>query len=124
MKTALIALSVATLFASATVSAADNGTRTRADVIAEYKAAVAAGQAPIHGEQYAGTNHDFVSTKTREQVRAETLAARERGDIIHGEQYPQLASERVDQGKTRAQVREELAAYRVAHPDAHYEYSL
>jgi hypothetical protein len=87
MKNAAIALSVAALFASAAVSAQETSQLTRAQVVAESQAAVAAGNAPLSGEQYSGNNSAFVSTKTRADVRAELLAAQQRGEVTSGEQY-------------------------------------
>ncbi|MGW8389765.1 DUF4148 domain-containing protein [Pseudoduganella sp. HUAS MS19] len=60
------------------------------------------------GEGYqADTN--FVSTKTRAEVKAETIAALRRGEILNGELYP-LDFASPTRGKTRAQVKAELAA--------------
>jgi hypothetical protein len=92
MKTIAIALTAAALFASAAVSAQNN-------------------------EDYAG-NTSFVSTKTRAEVKAETLAAIQRGELRDGEQYP---DPRVGQpevkAKTRAEVKAELIAYRKDHKE-------
>ncbi|MTV39848.1 DUF4148 domain-containing protein [Duganella radicis] len=93
MKNIAIALSVATLFASAAVSAQE-----------------------FSGE-YAGYT-GFVSTKTRAEVKAETLAAIQRGEIRDGEQYPDpRAGQAPVQAKTRAEVKAELAAYRKTHKE-------
>ncbi|MRW93196.1 DUF4148 domain-containing protein [Duganella sp. FT80W] len=92
MKNIAIALSVATaLFASAAASAQVS-------------------------EEYSGYT-DFVSTKTRAEVRAETLAAIQRGEIRYGEQYPDFSADEAPvAAKTRAEVKAELAAYRKTHP--------
>jgi len=124
MKNAAIALSVAALFASAAVSAQETSQVTRAQVIAEYQAAVAAGTAPLSGEQYANQNATFISTKTRAEVRAELLAAQQRGEVTSGEQYQNQVPSAAPEGKTRAQVRAELAAYREAYPELYNAPSL
>lgn len=124
MKTAAIALSVAALFASAAVSAQDVTPLTRAQVIAEYRAAVADGNGPLLGEQYPGSKVESASTLTRQQVAAELRVARERGEVLDGEQYPVVAADVGGEAKTRAQVRAEFAAYRVANPKLYDEYSL
>jgi hypothetical protein len=124
MKNAAIALSLAALFASAAVSAQETSQVTRAQVIAEYKAAVAAGNAPVSGEQYGNDNGTFISTKTRAEVRAELLAAQQRGEVTSGEQYQNQVPSASPQGKTRAQVRAELAAYREAYPELYNAPSL
>ncbi|MYM67711.1 DUF4148 domain-containing protein [Pseudoduganella sp. FT55W] len=68
--------------------------------------------------EYSG-NTSFVSTKTRAEVKAETLAAIQRGELRDGEQYP---DPRVGQpevkAKTHAEVKAELAAYRSEHKGA------
>lgn len=88
MKTIAIILSIAALFASAAVSAQ---------------------------ETYAG-HTGFVSTKTRAEVKAETLAAIKRGELRDGEQYPNpvvgQSFSTTTATKTRAEVKAELAAYR------------
>jgi hypothetical protein len=90
MKTIAIALSAAALFAFAAVSAQST-------------------------EDYAG-NTSFVSTKTRAEVKAETLAAIARGELRDGEQYPEPRTGLpAVQQKTRAEVKAELAAYRKSH---------
>ncbi|WP_343729443.1 DUF4148 domain-containing protein [Duganella sp.] len=92
MKTIAIAVTAATLFASAAVSAQEFG-------------------------EYAG-NTSFVSTKTRAEVKAETLAAIQRGELRDGEQYPDpRAGQLPVQAKTRAEVKAELAAYRKTHKE-------
>lgn len=94
MKTIALTLSVAALFASATVSAQ---------------------------ETYAGYT-GFVSTKTRAEVKAETLAAIRRGEVRDGEQYPGPAAEQpAAKAKTRAEVKAELAAYRQNKPSLSVE---
>lgn len=85
MKTIAVTLSIAALFASTAVSAQ---------------------------ETYAGYT-GFVSSKTRAEVKAETLAAIKRGELRDGEQYPNPAvGQTVTSSKTRAEVKAELAAYR------------
>ena len=104
------------LLSSSAVYAQEAPQLTRAQVIAEYKAAVAAGQAPNSGELYAGSSPEAVSTKTRDEVRAELRLAQQRGEIASGEQYPQFETEAAAPTITRAQVRAELAAYLQANP--------
>ncbi|TFW15996.1 DUF4148 domain-containing protein [Duganella callida] len=89
MKTIAIALSVATLFASAAVSAQET--------------------------DYTGYT-GFVSTKTRAEVKAETLAAIQRGEVRDGEQYG-APVQAAPVAKTRADVKAELAAYRKTHKE-------
>lgn len=60
------------------------------------------------GEGYQSDN-TFVSTKTRAEVRAETIEALKRGEILAGELYP-LDFASPMRGKTRAQVKAELAS--------------
>ena len=115
MKKVAIALSLA-LLASTVVYAQEATQLTPAQVIAEYKAAVTAGQAPNSGELYASSLPEAVSTKTRDEVRAELRIAQQRGEIASGEQYPRFETEAVAPAITRAQVRAELAAYRQANP--------
>ncbi|USX14709.1 putative porin [Oxalobacteraceae bacterium OTU3CAMAD1] len=123
MKKVAIALSLA-LLASTVVYAQEAPQLTRAQVIAEYKAAVAAGQAPNSGELYASSLPEAVSAKTRDEVRAELRLAQQRGEIASGEQYPRFDTEPVVPAVTRAQVRAELAAYRQANPHLVGEASL
>ena len=115
MKNVAIVLSLA-LLTSTVVYAQEAPQLTRAQVIAEYKAAVAAGQAPNSGELYAGSQPEAVSTKTRDEVRAELRLAQQRGEIASGEQYPQFEAAASAPTVTRAQVRAELAAYLQANP--------
>lgn len=68
----------------------------------------AAQAAPNSGEGYQG-NASFVSTKTRAEVKAETIAAVKRGEILHGEEYPRSITLPAST-KTRAEVKAELAA--------------
>lgn len=68
----------------------------------------AAQAAPNSGEGYQSES-SFVSTKTRAEVRAETIAALRRGEILHGEEYPRNIAG-PSSGKTRAEVKAELAA--------------
>ncbi|MEV4778909.1 DUF4148 domain-containing protein [Burkholderia sp. LMU1-1-1.1] len=123
MKNVAIVLSIA-LLASTVVYAQEAPQVTRAQVIAEYKAAVAAGQASNSGELYAGGNPEAVSSKTRDEVRAELRLAQQRGELASGEQYPQFQTEAAVPAVTRAQVRAELAAYRQANPHLAGEASL
>jgi hypothetical protein len=59
------------------------------------------------GEGYQ-SDTSFVSTKTRAEVKAETVAALRRGEILNGELYP-LDFAAPTRGKTRAEVKAELA---------------
>ena len=123
MKNAAIALTIA-LLSSTAVYAQEAPQLTRAQVIAEYKAAVAAGQAPSSGELYAGSQPEAVSTKTRDEVRAELRLAQQRGEVVSGEQYPQFDTNAAVPAISRAQVRAELAAYLKANPHPVGEVSL
>lgn len=114
MKTIAIALSAVAVFASAAASAQETSQVTRAQVIAEYQAARAAGQLDVPSEAYPG-NTVFVSTKTRADVVAELKLAQQRGEVTSGEQYP--ADFAQPSGKSRAAVRAELAAARKAPVD-------
>ena len=67
----------------------------------------AAQAAPNSGEGYQ-SDTSFVSTKTRAEVKAETIAALKRGEILNGELYP-LDFAAPTRGKTRAEVKAELA---------------
>jgi hypothetical protein len=59
------------------------------------------------GEGYQ-SGFSFVSTKTRAEVKADTVAALRRGEVLSGELYPvDFASP--SRGKTRAEVKAELA---------------
>lgn len=118
MKTAALIVAFAALSASATVSAHEGASLAQVQIVAQRNVAVATGSSP-YGEQYAGTQFETVSTKTREQVKAEVLLARQRGELLDGEQYPPQVSATSDQGKTRAEVRAELAAFRVTNPDTY-----
>jgi len=89
MKTIAVALSVAALFASAAVSAQESD---------NFLSEIAS-----------------VSTKTRAEVKAETLAAIQRGELRDGEQYPNPAVGQPVVQRTRAEVKAELAAYRKTH---------
>jgi hypothetical protein len=102
MKTTIaLALSAAALFASAAASADD--------------------KLPS-AETYSGYT-GFVSTKSRADVQAELRAALQRGEVVSGEQYPERVFDAAT-GKSRAQVRAELAAYRRDHRDLNGEASL
>lgn len=63
------------------------------------------------GEAYDGSQVDntFVSTKTRAEVRAETIAALRKGEILTGELYPLDFASPMRSGKSRAEVKAELA---------------
>jgi hypothetical protein len=111
MKNVAIALSIA-LLSSTVVYAQEAPQLTRAQVIAEYQAAVAAGQAPNSCELYAASNPVAVSIKTRDEVRAELRLALERGEVASGEQYPQFVTEPVVSKLTREQVVAELSLAR------------
>jgi DNA transposition AAA+ family ATPase len=87
-----------------------------ATIIAAFLFASAAAQAQ---ENYAG-NTDFVSTKTRAEVKAELRIAQERGEVVSGEQYPGAVLDAAAKGKTRAEVKAELAAYRKTHHETDY----
>ncbi|WP_051293892.1 DUF4148 domain-containing protein [Pseudoduganella violaceinigra] len=63
---------------------------------------------PDTGESYQ-SDFTFVSTKTRAEVKAETIAALRRGDILTGELYP-LDFASPLHGRMRAQVKAELAS--------------
>ncbi len=58
------------------------------------------------GEGYQG-DISFVSTKTRAEVKAETIAALKRGEVVYGESYP--FNQQPQAPRTRAEVRAELA---------------
>jgi hypothetical protein len=63
---------------------------------------------PNSGEAYQSDIH-FVSTKTRAEVKAETLAALKRGEVIAGESYPFNVQPQTAPARTRADVKAELA---------------
>ncbi|SEO61872.1 protein of unknown function [Duganella sp. CF517] len=115
MKNVAIAMTIALLSSSA-VYAQEAPQLTRVQVIAEYKAAIAAGQLPNSGELYSGSSPEAVSTKTRDEVRAEVRLAQQRGEIVSGEQYPRFETNAAAPAVSRAQVRAELAAYLKANP--------
>jgi hypothetical protein len=96
MKTIAIALSIAALYTAAAASAQEQLQST---------------------ETYSGYT-GFVSTKTRAEVRDELRLARQRGEVVSGEQYPERVLDAATKGKTRAQVRVELAAYRSGQQDS------
>jgi len=62
---------------------------------------------PNTGESYQ-SDFSFVSTRARADVKAETIAALRRGEILTGELYP-LDFASPNRGKTRAEVKAELA---------------
>lgn len=70
------------------------------------------------GEGYMADTH-FVSTKTREEVKAELREAIRRGEIYYGDDYPGPMN--APSTKTRAQVIAELKEYRIKHPVDIYE---
>lgn len=70
--------------------------------------ATAAHAAANSGEGYQADT-GFVSLKTRADVKAETIAALRRGDLLHGEEYPRNIAAPTT-SKTRAEVKAELAA--------------
>lgn len=76
-------------------------------VIATLALSTAAYAAPNSGEGYQA-DASFVSSKTRAEVKAETVAALRRGEILHGEEYPR-SSTLPASTKTRAEVKAELA---------------
>jgi len=65
--------------------------------------------APPDNQEGAQADKTFVSTKTRAEVKAETIAALHRGEILAGEQYP-LDFASPMRGKSRAEVKAELAS--------------
>ncbi|WP_374583454.1 DUF4148 domain-containing protein [Pseudoduganella sp.] len=79
-----------------------------ATVIAALALSTTAYAAPNSGEGYQADS-SFVSTKTRAEVKAETVAALRRGEILHGEEYPRSVT-LPGSAKTRAEVKAELAA--------------
>jgi hypothetical protein len=99
MKTITIALAAA-LFASTAVSAQETSAET-----------------------YSGYT-GFVSTKTRDQVKAELRLAQQRGEVASGEQYPGAILDAAPQGKTRAEVRAEALAHARTKAGASVESSL
>lgn len=68
----------------------------------------AAHAVPNSGEGYQADT-SFISAKTRAEVKAETIAALRRGEILNGEEYPRSVTAPVG-NKTRAEVKAELAA--------------
>lgn len=115
MKTIAIALSAAALFASAHASA--TAQLTRAQVVAEYTAAIASGHHPVYEGSHADIFIDDMSTRTRDDVRAELRIAQQRGELQVGEQYPFVPSDVSGTGKTRAEVAADLAADRQTNPE-------
>jgi hypothetical protein len=110
MKTALTL--VAALAFSASAMAQNNAPLTRAQVIAEYKAAQAAGTLLPAGENYPGPLVS-TSTKTRAEVKEELRLALARGEVVSGEQYPFVESQQST--RTRAEVRDEVKQAVAAH---------
>ena len=68
----------------------------------------AAQAAPPDNQEGTQADRNFVSTKTRADVKAETVAALHRGEILSGELYP-LDFASPMRGKSRAEVKAELA---------------
>lgn len=112
MNARLILSIAAALVISSSAQAHDQHALTRADVIAEYQAAKAAGTLLPQGDRYPGDQY-FTSTRTRAEVIEETRIAIAHGDVAHGENYPRFADP--VSTKTRAQVKEELAQSRRTH---------
>lgn len=62
------------------------------------------------GEGYQGNIVSSASTRTRAEVKAETIAALRAGEILNGEAYPALVTGPTQApAKTRQEVRAELA---------------
>lgn len=64
---------------------------------------------PVNSGEGYQADTSFVSTRTRAEVKAEAIAALQRGDIASGENYPRDFSLPAP-SRTRAEVRAELAA--------------
>jgi hypothetical protein len=77
-----------------------------ADVALALSAASYAAEPVNSGEGYQ-SDSTFVSTRTRAEVKAETIAALKRGEIAYGESYP--FNQQPQSPRTRAEVRAELA---------------
>ena len=112
IRTAVIALAAAASAAAFAQTAADNGPKTRQQVLAELAEARRNGELPVAGE-FGPTAKELgaTSTLTREQVRAEVLRASRHGTLLAaGELAPDTAPRApLAAGKTRAQVKAELA---------------
>jgi hypothetical protein len=103
MKTITLVLAAA-LFASTAVSSAVSAQETSTETYSGYTG--------------------FVSTKTRDQVKAELRLAQQRGEVVSGEQYPGALLDAAPQGKTRAEVRAEALAHAKTKGGASVENSL
>jgi hypothetical protein len=62
---------------------------------------------PVNSGEGYQSDSTFVSTRTRAEVKAETIAALKRGEIAYGESYP--FNQQPQSPRTRAEVRAELA---------------
>jgi hypothetical protein len=62
---------------------------------------------PLNSGEGYQSDSTFVSTRTRAEVKAETIAALKRGEIAYGESYP--FNQQPQSPRTRAEVRAELA---------------
>ena len=103
MKTITIALAAA-LIASTAISTTASAQETSAETYSGYTG--------------------FVSTKTRDQVKAELRIAQQRGEVVSSEQYPAAVLDAASQGKTRAEVRAEALAHAKTKGGASVENSL
>jgi len=93
--------------------------RSRAEVVAELRAAQARDELPVAGEigvRFA----DALSTKTRAQVRAETLEAARLGVLRYGEEGPPILTARqtqqIEMAGLRAREATDMAARGQARP--------
>jgi len=102
--TKLIA-AAAVLALSTSVFAQSPAAKTRAEVRAEVLQAQDAGINLSGGEGYQ-SDITFVSSKTRDAVKAEYVAAKRAGEILDGEQYGTIGN--VVSTKSRAQVQAEF----------------
>lgn len=75
---------------------------------------------PVNSGEGYQANISAVSTRTRAEVKAETVAALRNGEILNGEAYPASFTTAAP-GKTRAEVRAELAQAIKAGTLPHYE---
>lgn len=123
-KVSAIALAFSALFAGQAMAASTDATLTRDQVKAELAEAIRTGNI-VTGESSARLNEQFPalypqqqtqSTVTRAQVRAELADAIRSGNIIEGEssaklneKYPNQYAQQGLDGKSRAEVRSELA---------------
>jgi hypothetical protein len=90
MNTKSIIASISLLFVAGAAMA--DTTKTREEVAAETRQAIAAGQID-NSEAAQGNVNQYAtaSTVTREQVKAETLAAAANGTLFHNEAYDSVA---------------------------------